>query len=349
MKSYQCLLQDILNNGARKGDRTGVGTLSVFGRQMRYDLQAGFPILTTKKVFLKGVIHELLWFLNGDTNIEYLKSHGVKIWDEWADEHGDIGPGYGYQWRSWPDIKIATSWEASDALRSRGYKQKGPFYEHSLGEFHIMRREVDQLQDVINALIHNPDSRRILVNAWNVGDIESMGLPPCHLLFQFYSRPATLAGRLRWRANHSEGDEASRWWELLAGIESGAIPERYARAEMSRYGEKAPARVLSCQLYQRSADTFLGLPFNLSSYALLTMMVAQVTGHMPGEFIHTTGDTHLYLNHLEQARTQLSREPRALPRMRINPAVTSLFDFTYEDFTLDGYDPHPAIKAPVAV
>lgn len=264
MRTYLDLMTHVLERGARKSDRTGTGTLSVFGAQLRFDLEAGFPLLTTKKVHLKSVVHELLWFLRGDTNTRYLKEHGVRIWDEWADPNGDLGPVYGYQWRSWP---------APDG------------------------RHIDQMAQVLDQLRRTPDSRRMIVSSWNVADLDRMALMPCHALFQFY----VADGRL------------------------------------------------SCQLYQRSADIFLGVPFNIASYALLTMMVAQVAGLRAGEFIHTFGDTHLYLNHLDQAREQLSREPRTLPTMRLNPAVTDLFTFTYDDFTLEGYDPHPAIKAAVAV
>ncbi len=264
MKQYLDLLKHIRDNGVVKQDRTGIGTKSIFGYQMRFDLQQGFPLLTTKKVHLKSIIYELLWFISGDTNIKYLKEHGVSIWDEWADTNGDLGPVYGHQWRSWstPDGK-----------------------------------SIDQLANVIDTIKNNPDSRRILVSAWNPGEVDKMALPPCHCLFQFYV---------------AEGK-------------------------------------LSCQLYQRSADTFLGVPFNIASYSLLTMMIAQVCGLQPGEFIHTTGDTHLYLNHIEQVNLQLSREPRALPKMIINPEVTDLFSFKYEDFRLEGYEPWPTIKAPVAV
>jgi len=264
MQQYLDLIRHVMRNGVRKDDRTGTGTLSVFGHQMRFDLAQGFPLLTTKKVHTKSVIHELLWFLRGDTNIRYLKEHGVSIWDEWADNNGDLGPVYGAQWRSWP---------APDG------------------------RHIDQISEVARAIRENPDSRRLIVSAWNVSEIERMALPPCHLLFQFY----VAQGRL------------------------------------------------SCQLYQRSADIFLGVPFNIASYALLTMMMAQATGLKPGEFVHTLGDAHLYLNHLEQAETQLAREPRALPSMRLNPEKTSLFDFNFDDFELLNYDPHPSIKAPVAV
>jgi thymidylate synthase len=264
MKTYLDLLRHVQEHGVRKSDRTGTGTLSVFGHQMRFDLARGFPLLTTKKVHLKSVIHELLWFLQGSTNVAYLKANGVTIWDEWAGPDGELGPVYGYQWRSWP---------APDG------------------------RHIDQISDVVAQIRSNPDSRRLIVSAWNVADIPNMALAPCHAFFQFY----VAEGRL------------------------------------------------SCQLYQRSADIFLGVPFNIASYALLTLMVAQVTGLAPGEFVHTLGDTHLYLNHQEQAREQLSRAPRALPVMRLNPAVTDLLAFRYEDFTLAGYDPHPAIKAPIAV
>jgi len=264
MRQYLELMKHVLDDGARKSDRTGTGTLSVFGPQLRFDLNAGFPLLTTKRVHLKSIIHELLWFLKGDTNIGYLRDNGVTIWDEWADENGNLGPVYGYQWRSWP---------AADG------------------------RHIDQIAQVIEQLRRNPDSRRLIVSAWNVGELERMALMPCHAFFQFY----VADGRL------------------------------------------------SCQMYQRSADLFLGVPFNIASYALLTLMVAQVCGFKPGEFVHTFGDTHLYLNHLDQAREQLTRTPRRLPMMRINPAVNDIFGFKYEDFTLEGYDPHPAIKAPIAV
>jgi thymidylate synthase len=257
-------MQHVLDNGHQKSDRTGTGTVSVFGHQMRFDLGAGFPLVTTKKCHLKSILHELLWFLQGDTNIQYLKENGVRIWDEWADENGNLGPVYGYQWRSWP---------TPDG------------------------RHIDQISQVIDQIKRTPDSRRLIVSAWNVADVDKMKLPPCHAFFQFY-------------------------------VADGK---------------------LSCQLYQRSADIFLGVPFNIASYALLTLMVAQVCGLKPGDFIHTLGDAHLYLNHLDQTREQLSRNPRQLPTMRINPAVQNIFDFKYEDFTLEAYDPHPAIKAPVAV
>ena len=264
MRQYLDLMRHVLENGARKNDRTGTGTLSVFGYQLRHDLSLGFPLLTTKKVHLRSIVHELLWFLKGDTNVAYLQANGVTIWDEWAGEGGELGPIYGYQWRSWP-------------TPSGGH--------------------IDQISQVLAELKTRPDSRRMLVSAWNVADLPKMALMPCHAFFQFY----------------------------------------------------VADNKLSCQLYQRSADVFLGVPFNLASYALLTLMVAQVCGLRPGEFIHTFGDTHLYLNHLDQARLQLERTPRALPRMNLNPEIKSLFDFRYEDFKLENYEPHPAIRAPVAV
>lgn len=264
MKQYLNLIQDILDNGAVKTDRTGTGTKSIFGHQMRFNLEEGFPLITTKKLHLKSIIHELLWFLKGDTNVHYLQENGVRIWNEWADEDGDLGHIYGYQWRSWPDYNGG---------------------------------HIDQIKEVIRQIKETPDSRRMIVSAWNVADLDKMNLPPCHLLFQFY----VADGRL------------------------------------------------SLQLYQRSADTFLGVPFNIASYALLLMMVAQVTGLKAGDFVHTTGDTHLYLNHLDQARLQLTREPRPLPRMVINPEVKDIFNFKYEDFKLEDYDPWPHIAAKVSV
>ena len=264
MKQYLDLLQRILDEGVKKTDRTGTGTISIFGHQMRFNLEEGFPLLTTKKLHLKSIIHELIWFLNGDTNVKYLQDNGVRIWNEWADENGELGPVYGHQWRSWPDYQGGT---------------------------------IDQIANVVNQIRHTPDSRRMIVSAWNVAEVEKMALPPCHTIFQFY----VADGRL------------------------------------------------SLQLYQRSADTFLGVPFNIASYALLLQMMAQVTGLEAGDFIHTTGDTHVYLNHLEQVRLQLTREPRPLPTMRLNPDVKELEDFTFEDFKLEGYDPWPHIKGEVSV
>ena len=264
MRSYLDLMQHVLEHGTRKSDRTGTGTLSVFGAQLRFHLSEGFPLLTTKKLHVTSIVHELLWFLKGETNTRYLKENGVSIWDEWADARGDLGPVYGYQWRSWP---------APDG------------------------RHIDQMSNVLLQLRQNPDSRRLIVSAWNVADLDRMALMPCHAFFQFY----------------------------VAGHK------------------------LSCQMYQRSADLFLGVPFNIASYALLTMMVAQVCDLEPGDFVHTFGDAHLYSNHLDQAREQLTRTPRGLPRMRLSPDVRDLFEFTFDDFVLEGYDPHPAIRAPIAV
>ena len=264
MQQYHQLLQRILEEGVKKEDRTGTGTLSVFGHQMRFDLSEGFPAITTKKLHLRSIIHELLWFLSGDTNIQYLKENGVSIWDEWADEDGNLGPVYGSQWRSWP-------------------KRNG--------------ESIDQIERIIDQIKNSPDSRRIIVSAWNVAEIENMALPPCHAFFQFY----------------------------------------------------VADNKLSCQLYQRSADTFLGVPFNIASYALLTQMIAQVCNLQLGDFVHTLGDAHLYLNHLDQAKTQLQRDYRPLPQMKINPHVKDIFSFTYDDFSLENYDPHPHIKAAVAV
>ena len=264
MKQYLSLLERVLAEGVKKEDRTGTGTLSVFGHQMRFDMSEGFPLLTTKKTHLKSIIYELLWFLKGDTNAKYLQDHGVRIWNEWADSNGDLGHIYGYQWRSWPDYKGGA---------------------------------IDQISEAVHAIKHNPDSRRIIVSAWNVGDLENMNLPPCHAFFQFY-------------------------------VANGK---------------------LSLQLYQRSADIFLGVPFNIASYALLLQMMAQVTGLQAGDFVHTLGDAHIYSNHLEQVKLQLTREPRKLPRMLLNPEVDSIFDFKFEDFELVGYDPHPHIKGEVSV
>ena len=273
MHNYLDLMRHVLENGNVKSDRTGTGTRSVFGWQMRFDLAAGFPLLTTKKLHLRSIIHELLWFLKGDTNIAYLTQNGVRIWDEWADANGDLGPVYGHQWRHW---------QTADG------------------------REIDQIAELVAGLKSNPDSRRHLVSAWNPGDVERMALPPCHALFQLYVAPA-------------------------------------------RAGEPDARPKLSCQLYQRSADIFLGVPFNIASYALLTLMLAQVCDFQPGDFVHSLGDAHLYSNHFDQVRRQLAREPRALPTMRLNPQVRDIFAFQFDDFTLDGYDPHPHIAAPVAV
>ena len=289
MQQYLQLLQHILDTGVKKTDRTGTGTTSCFGYQMRFDLQKGFPLVTTKRLHVKSIVHELLWFLKGDTNIQYLKENGVRIWDEWADENGDLGPVYGKQWRSW---------QTADG------------------------KTIDQISDVINQLKTNPDSRRMIVSAWNVGELPEMALMPCHTMFQFYVSPANAI--------------------------SYTPTEKFGTNPTPPPPEGAGGR-LSCQLYQRSADVFLGVPFNIASYALLTLMIAQVCDLEPGEFIHTFGDVHLYNNHIEQASLQLSRTPFPLPTMKLNPAIKNIFDFTFEDFTLENYQSHPAIKAPVAV
>ncbi len=281
METYLHLLNDVLTKGEQRSDRTGTGTLSLFGCQMRFDLSQGFPLMTTKKVHVRSLIHELLWFLKGDTNVQYLRDNKVTIWDEWADANGDLGPVYGFQWRHW-----GKPW------RPKGDTEQAP----SPSEPTVPA--VDQIKEAVELIKNNPHSRRIIVNAWNVGDLKKMALPPCHTMFQFYV--------------HTDGR-------------------------------------LSCQLYQRSADFFLGVPFNIASYALFTMMMAHVTGLKPGFFVHTLGDTHLYLNHIEQAKLQLSRPPKPLPRLQLSPSVTSIFDFKYEDFTLTGYDPHPSIPAPISV
>ncbi len=296
MKQYLDLLQHVLDHGTERLDRTGTGTVGVFGYQMRFDLQKGFPLLTTKKLHLRSIIYELLWFLRGETNIQYLHDHKVSIWDEWADENGDLGPVYGSQWRSWPDGKGGT---------------------------------IDQIANVVEQIKTNPYSRRLMVTAWNPAEIEDMALPPCHCLFQFYVEPpaATLQG--------------------VKGSEKGVT--RSERTNVSGDNIEPAKGRLSCQLYQRSADIFLGVPFNIASYALLTMMMAQVCGLEPGDFVHTFGDAHIYKNHLEQVRLQLTRDPRPLPTMRINPERKSIFDFEYEDFTLEGYDPHPHIRGEVSV
>ncbi len=318
MRQYLDLLRRVRRSGAHKGDRTGTGTLSVFGHQMRFDLAEGFPLVTTKKLHLKSIIHELLWFLSGDTNVRYLNKHGVTIWDEWADEKGDLGPIYGCQWRSWP---------AADG------------------------RHIDQIVEVVESLKTDPNSRRHIVTAWNPGDLDKMALAPCHCLFQFWVGPEEQEAGSAASATGKIGQEAGSAVAPKARVPrdgaTGKIGQE-ARSAASATG-KTKKRKLSCQLYQRSADIFLGVPFNIASYALLTQMVAQVTGYEPGEFIHTLGDAHLYLNHLEQADLQLQRAPRPLPRMEINPEVTSLFDFVYDDFKLVGYEPHPHIKAKVAV
>lgn len=323
MKQYLNLLQHILDNGVKKDDRTGTGTISCFGYQMRFNLQDGFPLVTTKKVHLKSIIHELLWFLMGSTNIKYLKDNGVRIWDEWADKDGELGPVYGKQWRSWPNFQFNRTTEL-DVVDE--------YFNHP----------IDQISDLIAMIKKNPDSRRLIVSAWNPADVPKQALPPCHCLFQFHVRDATQTERCAWANERGKLPRLNATMlDLIHGTEEDIKP--YADVA------GAPTKVISCQLYQRSADVFLGVPFNIASYALLTMMVAQVCDMIPGDFIHTFGDVHIYSNHMDQVKLQLSREPRKLPRMVINPDVKDIFGFKYEDFRLEGYDPHPKIEAPVAV
>lgn len=325
MKQYHDLLKDIMDNGIDKSDRTGTGTRSVFGRQMRFNLQEGFPLVTTKKVHLKSIIFELLWFLKGDTNTKYLNDHGVTIWDEWADENGDLGPVYGKQWRSWAyPLPLSMAPESPDDV------DMTILCAASAGEPYV--GTLDQIANVIHQIKKTPDSRRMIVSAWNPAEIEDMKLPPCHLLFQFYTRPIKFIDR-------------AIMYEKMTGL---TISEDNQTNEWLTQ-MRIPSRYLDCQLYQRSADMFLGVPFNIASYALLTMMIAQVTGCIAGEFVHTIGDAHIYHNHFIHVQEQLRREPRKLPTMNINPSVKSIDDFCYMDFGLSGYDPHPAIKAPVAV
>lgn len=314
MMQYQSLLGQIIQYGTEKGDRTGTGTRSIFGHQMRFDLSEGFPLVTTKKVHFKSVVHELLWMLSGQTNVAPLQREGVTIWDEWADENGELGPVYGKQWRKWTTYK------------------RGPD-----GTF--LRASLDQINHILQALVGNPDSRRMVVSAWNPAELDQMKLAPCHCLFQFNTRPMTLNQRLK----------TMGFRECVDRPEGGYIEGTEDRQHAALDEMGAPSRYLDCQLYQRSCDVFLGVPFNIASYALLVHMVAQVVGMVPGDFIWTGGDVHLYLNHLDQAREQLSREIQAYPTIRLNPDVKDLFAFRYEDITLEGYRPLPAIKAPVAV
>lgn len=329
MEQYLNLLQHILDNGVKKDDRTGTGTISCFGYQMRFNLQDGFPLVTTKKVHLKSIIHELLWFLMGSTNIKYLKDNGVRIWDEWADAGGELGPVYGKQWRSWQNMVFKEP-------------QTAGIDEDIISLARWRNEPIDQIKSLINMIKKNPDSRRLIVTAWNPADTDKMKLPPCHCLFQFHVRDATQTERCVWA---HERDKLPRLNATMLDLIHGTEEDIKPYADVAG----APTKVISCQLYQRSADVFLGVPFNIASYALLTMMVAQVCDLIPGNFVHTFGDVHIYSNHVDQVRLQLSREPHKLPRMVINPDVKDIFGFKYEDFRLDGYDPHPKIEAPVAV
>lgn len=341
MKQYLDLLSDILENGHRKNDRTGTGTMSVFGRQMRFDLQEGFPLVTTKRCHMRSIIHELLWFLQGDTNTKYLEDNKVTIWREWADENGDLGPVYGKQWREWSDVKVAGAWDThtNDTLLKRGYRRVGAIAEDDPGMSKVVyQKEHDQISTVMGQLRTNPDSRRIIVSAWNVGDLADMALEPCHSFFQFYSRELSWAERMDYIKRN---EELRRKWIL--------DDKRPSEWEAWVAENNVPSRLLSCQLYMRSMDSFLGTPFNIASYALLVEMMAHQLNMMPGEFIITGGDVHLYDNHQEQAQLQLTREPLPLPRLKFKRKPDSIFDYKFEDIELIGYESHPAIKAEVAI
>lgn len=342
-EQYLDLLRDIRQNGQIKTDRTGTGTTSVFGRMMRFDLQKGIPVLTTKKIHLKSIIHELIWFLNGDTNIKYLKDNGVTIWDEWADENGDLGPVYGQQWRRWEDFKMVSYLDVKSiaALEAQGYVQvgSGGIIPHVVrSHTHcIMRKEYDQITEALNLIKHNPDSRRIIVSGWNVGDVPDVKLPPCHTLYQFYvsdmsleERHEMFAKQRGYHVDYTSGEDIDYEHGLLDNAD-------------------IPRKKLSCMLYARSQDTFLGTPFNIASYAILTHMFAQQADMAVGDFVWVGGDTHLYSNHNEQVELQLSREAKPIPQLVIKRKPDSVFDYRFEDFELTEYDPHPAIKAPVAV
>lgn len=339
MKQYLALMQDILDNGVVKKDRTGVGTLSVFGRQLRFDLKEGFPLVTTKKVHLKSIIHELLWFLNGDTNVKYLQENGVKIWNEWANAEGELGPVYGKQWREWRDCKVVECHDVgrTQQLMQRGYKYIGNMKEDGT-TYLVYEKAHDQISKVIQQLREDPDSRRIIVSAWNVGDLDDMALNPCHNYFQFYTTEMTALERLNWFEENQ--------------------PEKFARTPLNNVEkliheildrEGIPRRKLSCFFLMRSNDVFLGLPFNIASYAMLTHVIAQQLNMVPDELVYSGVDVHLYSNHLEQAKLQLTREPYPLPKLVIKRKPDSIFDYKYEDFELVGYQAHPHIAAPVAV
>jgi thymidylate synthase len=344
MKQYQNLLATVLKNGRVKTDRTGVGTIGIFGHQEVYDLKDGFPLVTTKKTFLKGIIHELLWLISGATNIKYLQDNGVHIWDEWADENGELGNVYGKQWRDWQDVRVVPLGKV-DALRNlpqfgafkvvgSGVSSEAQDGETVRKSHAILRRSIDQLAVAIDTLKYKPDSRRIIVTAWNPSEVEEMALPPCHSFFQFNATPMTLHERI----SSMNGDQTDNVITLGAAVDHERLD-----------AEGVPKYLLECQLYQRSADCFLGVPFNIASYALMTMMVAKLVNMVPGRFIHTTGDTHIYLNHVPQVHEVMSREPHRLPIMTINGSQQSIDDFKYEDFVLSNYLYHPAIKGEVAV
>ena len=339
MKQYLDLLQDIMDNGRDKADRTGTGTRSVFGRQMRFDLKKGFPLVTTKKIHLKSVIHELLWFLNGDTNVAYLQDNGVRIWNEWADEEGNLGPIYGKQWREWIDYKVVVphDTERTRELMQRGYEYCGILNDGMLKHLVYVKHH-DQIANVMRQLKEDPDSRRIIVSAWNVGDLDDMHLAPCHSFYQFYTHELTLDERV----DYVQRNDVLRTQWVTDDV-------RHSETELWLNAHNVPTRALSCQLYQRSCDTVLGKPFNVASYSLLTHMLAQQLNMDVGEFVWTGGDCHIYHNHFEQVKEQLSREPYPLPKLTIVRKPESITDYRYEDFVFVGYQSHPAIKAKVAV
>lgn len=344
MKQYLALMQDILDNGVVKKDRTGVGTLSVFGRQLRFDLKEGFPLVTTKKVHLKSIIHELLWFLNGDTNVKYLQENGVKIWNAWSDEEGNLGPVYGKQWREWRDCKVVECHDVrrTQQLMQRGYKYIGNMKEDGT-TYLVYEKAHDQISKVIQQLREDPDSRRIIVSAWNVGDLDDMALNPCHNYFQFYTTEMTLLERLDWY----EVNEPEKFANAPLINHEDIDSEERLHKILDR--ESIPRRKLSCFYMMRSNDYLLGAPFNVASYALLTHMIAQQLNMVPDELVYSGVDVHLYSNHLEQAKLQLTREPYPLPKLVIKRKPDSIFDYKYEDFELVGYQSHDTIKAPIAV
>lgn len=342
MEQYQDLMTRVMSEGVPKKDRTGTGTLSIFGHQMRFNLQEGFPLVTTKRCHMRSIIHELLWFLKGDTNVKYLNDNGVTIWDEWKNKDGDLGPVYGKQWRSWPVIR-AVPYEQFNELTAAGYEDldAGTWSMDENCSLYFVRTQIDQISKVMDQLKNDPDNRRIIVSAWNVADLDEMALAPCHAFFQFYTRELTHEEREQWLDEHRPGEWAKI--QRLCGID----PETGYHDIFDSEG--VPDRQLSCQLYQRSADVFLGVPFNIASYALLVHMFAQQANMTVGDFVWSGGDVHLYSNHLEQTRTQLGRTPRPLPKLIIKRKPDSIFDYKFEDFEIEGYDPHPAIKAPVAI
>lgn len=355
MKQYLELIHTVLNDGHEKADRTGTGTISIFGHQMRFDLRKGFPLVTTKKLHLRSIIHELLWFLNGDTNIQYLKDNNVSIWDEWADENGDLGPVYGKQWREWNADKMVSI----DDMNLRQHLEDEGYIERDMmsieGEHYFLySKTIDQIQTIIDQLRNDPDSRRIIVSAWNVGELDQMALAPCHSFFQFYSRSMMGKELDNYLAEYLKTDArlAEKYAEQVALCEADPDGD-HVSSHMFCLTNDIPTRVLSCQLYQRSADVFLGVPFNIASYALLTHLVAHHVGMVAGDFIWTGGDTHLYTNHLEQATLQLTRVPHPLPKLRIvntnGVLPKTIFNHVFEDFVIEDYESHPAIKAPVAI